>query len=186
MIKTKLAFLAALPLCSSICFSQDCSKYVKENEELKQQLQSLQVQYGISNNTEAQVKNLNAAILLKVLDVSGSKNEQTVTVKFQLFQETKPHQQVVILTSDQKAYDDYGNEYITNFMKLGTGQGSYSVSNQLPTGVAINGEVRFVKVLPNVTRFKLAMIHLNSKDFDDGANKIYGDTEISNLKIQWK
>ena len=47
MIKNQriLLFAIALALISAASFGQDCSKYAKENQELKDQLKSLQIQY---------------------------------------------------------------------------------------------------------------------------------------------
>lgn len=191
MTKDKLiiALTCGLLTVGTLGFSQDCSKYIKENQELREQIRSLQTQQGIINDSEIEVKSVDSEVKFKILEVIGGKNEQAVTIKFQLFQETKPHQQVKIWVKDYgsqtKAYDDYGKEYEVSSGKLGNEQGGY-IANQLPTGVPLNGELKFINILPTVTRLKMVMLGFTTKDFNGGANKVEGLMELKNLKIQWK
>jgi hypothetical protein len=191
MIKNQriLLFAIALALISAASFGQDCSKYVKENQELKDQLKSLQIQYGIINNSEIEIKPVDNEIKFKILEVSGNKAQQTVLVKFQLFQDTKPHQEVRISiknSTETKAYDDYGKEYQVATGKLGNEQTTWVAVNQLPTGISLNGEMKFINILPTVSRLKLIAIGFSTRNANGGDNKVEGLMEVKNLQIQWK
>jgi hypothetical protein len=168
--------------------AQDCSKLALENRELSNQILALKTHYGLNEYADAEIKNPDENTKFKIIEIVGTKNDQSVVLKFQLLQNNKVHQKVKLVNdydSQSKAYDEFGNEYEVASGRLGQSQGRLNLTNKLPTGVPLAGEIRFTKVLSSVTHFRLIAIEFYSKDFEDGANLIEGLIELKNVKIKW-
>jgi hypothetical protein len=181
--------LGMIIICTPTGFAQNCSDLEQENQRLREELTKLQIQYGKVSDPEVEITTIDPDTEVKILEVVGNKTLKTVNVRFQIFQNSKPHQKARIKVNDfdskSKAYDDNGKEYEPIYGKLGSAQGRIYVVNQLPRSVPLNGEMKFSEIDPNTARLKLLMMDFATSNFNDGNDLVAGVIEVKNLKINW-
>jgi len=189
MKKRVISILTLLAL-TNFAYSQNCDKLELENKKLKTELRTLKKEYGVTEiPSKVSVKSTDPEISFLIKSIEGDKDNQTVTVNFQLYTK-KVHQSVKFWVSDYgsktKAYDNNGNTYKIVRATIGDKSGQYNIANKLPTEIRVNCSITFANVLPTIKTLKMIELGMTNKNYATYDNTFEGMVEISNLSINWK
>jgi hypothetical protein len=174
-----------------------------ENSLISKELVSLNPQYTATSETKIQIENtLDEMIVksfdpnfnVKVLSITGDKNEQTVKITF-LISHKLAHQQVCLIakdyrlstSNDAKMYDLEGITYSSKYATIGVNEDSGTVCDKIPTNIPVKSSVTFKQILPTVKEFNFMSLGVVFRPFDsDRWSDKEGNIEITNLKVDWK
>lgn len=180
-----------------LCLAAILSGKAQSVEQLKSEIEKLQQENKVlknkadfcnlySQSDKYEVKSFNENYEVKVLEVVGNKNDQTVDIIFTLRHEI-PNQKITLHGDEFVAYDETGNSYPYKQADFSgnKGVGSY-VFHVIPTDVLIQGKLTFRNILSKTDRLKKVTGRIDTENNDGGDNKRKGDIEFTNLLINWK
>lgn len=195
MIMRKTIITSALILISGLAYSQaniSCDQLKKENENLKNTISALKqdttflhekLRYlTITPDDGMQLSTFSSAYNIKFLSCTGDRSAQTIRIEFSI-QHNKVNQEFDGDLYNSRAYDQIGNEFRTK--EGNTGTNPFDYGNFIPTGVDVKCSVVFRGVIGGTDILKLVLLPVSTKDNDGGTNKIFGNIEMRNVKINW-
>lgn len=184
--------IALLLLISIFTFSQaSCDELKKENQILKDKLK----QFGIDiNDTETKVYSFSSDIKVNYIKCVGDKQQQTVTVYFNILNAVLPNQSVTLMdniysngnTLNSQALDEIGNGYKPLKATFGAANSFFSASNLTTGGSPLSGSITFANILPNITKLSIVSFFLKTQNLLGGDGRKKGIVEIKNVQIDWK
>lgn len=188
MKKTALSLLF-ITLSLGFVLAQSTEQLKAEIEKLKQENKYLQHKADFCNlysqSDKYDVKSFNENYEVKILEVIGNKNEQTVDIIFTLKHEI-PNQRITLDVRSFVAYDETGNSYPLKLADFSGNKNDLYVYQDVPTDVLIQGKLTFRNILSKTDRLKKVSGIIITKNKDGGDNKKEGEVEFTNLVINWK
>lgn len=185
----RVTLLLILALGFSFSFAQSTEQLKAEIEKLKQENKILQNKADFCNlysqSDKYEVKSFNENYEVKVLEVIGNKNEQTVDIFFTLRHEI-PNQKITLDGSSFVAYNETGSSYSLKLADFSGNKNEYYVFHTIPTDVLIQGKLTFRNILSKTDRLKKVSGKIITENKDGGDNKKEGEVEFTNLLIDWK
>lgn len=143
------------------------------------------------------IKNLDNGIGFTIVECTGDKGAQRVTVSFKFTNPDKPNQKISIADPVRNLYptaiDEDGNNYTCSRITLG----ALAATNRetlwpmragidLPTGIALKGSVSFTNIPPGVHTLAYVKIYEKSSNAEGGGDVNTGNIELRNIAINWK
>ncbi|MGG9960327.1 hypothetical protein [Ferruginibacter sp. SUN106] len=149
-------------------------------------------QETINNNSTT--KTLDNNINFSVTSCIGDATAQTVTVFFTFSNTQKvnqliwvgPHGHNYDYRKKAMAFDNNGNQFEFGNATLGQSTSKYEVKSQLPKDIPVNGSIKFLNVLPSVSKFSLINIPSGSANWNGGGDKKDVIIEVKDINITWK
>ncbi|MDG4946584.1 hypothetical protein NMK71_09170 [Weeksellaceae bacterium KMM 9713] len=185
MRKPFLYLALALSSCALIN-AQSVEELRSEIEALKQENQILQNKADFcdlySKSDEITVKSFHKDYEMKVIEVKGNKNDQTVEVIFTMKHQL-PNQKVDSGTPLIQAYDEMGKSYPVK--SLFNSRFKY-VNLDVPYNQLLQNSIVFRNVLPNIDRLSKIVGTITTSNLDGGDNKHKANFEFLNLVIDWE
>jgi hypothetical protein len=144
--------------------------------------------------SESNIKTPDNDISFTITGCMGNQTAQTVTVFFTFSNSTKANQAIWIRAHGMgyeyqkkaNAFDKDGNQFAFGGATLGQTTSNREVKTQLPTGIPVSGSIKFLNVLPSVTKFSLINIPSGNSNWNGGGDKRERIIEIKDVTINWK
>ena len=188
-MRKKATIFLLLVASISISYGQSVEQLKSEIEKLKHENKVLQNKADFcdiySKANQYEVKSFDKNFDVKVLEVIGNKNEQTVDIVFTLKHEI-PNQKLTFRGSEFVAYDEIGNTYYLKLMEVAGNKSENYLFPIIPTDQLMQGKITFRNILSKTDRLKKVRAKIETENNDGGGNKATGELELTNLVIQWK
>jgi hypothetical protein len=193
MLKKAITF-SSLLLLSSAVFSQTVDQLKKENQKLKSEAESNKLVINdlkakvdfcnaIEKNKDVSVKSFTDFYSVKVLKCKGNRGEQAVTVEL-LISHDRTNQHFSI-SGKVYAYDALGNTYELKESILGVTNVTWGNYGTIPTSTPVKLLLKFSNILPGLSELTKIDIPVFTQNLDGAGNRVTGNIEIRNLKIDW-
>ena len=185
-MKKHFLYLALAFSSCTLINAQSVEELRSEIEALRQENQILQNKADFcdlySKSDEIIVKSFHKDYEMKVIEVKGNKNDQTVEIIFTMKHQL-PNQKVETGVDKIESYDEMGKSYP---VKSIFNSKIHYASQGIPYNQLQQNSMVIRNVLPNIDHFSKIVGTMTTSNMDGGDNKLKANFEFMNLVIDWE